>query len=111
MNPTLQHPSASQFPSDMIDAALQLVMPDNMLQFGDAFWRQPRGTAVGASTAVNHVNLCVGLLAVAQLLPRFRKQLMFHRRFIDDGIGAWLCEDPLIWAAFLERLSQTHGAC
>jgi hypothetical protein len=93
------------FPSDMINAALQLVMSDNILQFGDTFWRQLRGTAMGTSTAVNYANLYVGLLEVTRLLPMFKKQLLFYRRFIDDGIGVWLGDDPLIWASFLKCLN------
>ena len=93
-------------PSDLINAALHLVMSDNILQFGDTFWRQLRGTAMGTSTAVNYANLYVGLLEVTRLLPKFKKQLLFYRRFIDDGIGVWLGnEDPLIWDSFLKCLN------
>jgi hypothetical protein len=52
----------SNFPSDMLNAALSLVMSNNILQFGDTYWRQLRGTAMGTSTAVNYANLYVGLL-------------------------------------------------
>jgi hypothetical protein len=93
------------FPGDMLNAALELVMSDNILQFGDTFWRQLRGTAMGTSTAVNYANLYVGLLEVTQLLRKFKRQLLFYRRFIDDGIGVWLCDDPLIWASFLKCLN------
>ena len=93
------------FPSAMLNAALELVMSDNILQFGDTFWRQLCGTAMGTSTAVNYANLYVGLLEVTRLLRKFKNQLLFYRRFIDDGVGIWLCDDPLIWASFLECLN------
>jgi hypothetical protein len=93
------------YPSEMINAALKLVMSDNILQFGDTFWRQLRGTAMGTSTAVNYANLYVGLLEVTCLLRQFKKQLLFYRRFIDDGIGVWLGDDPKIWASFLKCLN------
>jgi hypothetical protein len=93
------------FPSDMLNAALELVMSNNILQFGNTFWRQLRGTAMGTSTAVNYANLYVGLLEVTQLLRKFKKELLFYRRFIDDGIGVWLSDDPLAWASFLKCLN------
>ena len=61
---------------------------------------------MGTSTAVNYASLYVGLLEVTRRLPKFKKQLLFYRRFIDDGIGVWLGnEDPLIWASFLKCLN------
>jgi hypothetical protein len=96
----------ADFPSDMVNASLKLIMTDNILQFGDTFWRQLRGTAMGTSTAVNYANLYVGLLEVTTLLKKFRKELLFYRRFIDDGIGVWLSEDPLAWSSFLDCLNS-----
>jgi hypothetical protein len=90
----------------MVNASLKLIMTDNILQFGDTFWRQLRGTAMGTSTAVNYANLYVGLLEVTTLLKKFRKELLFYRRFIDDGIGVWLSEDPLAWSSFLDCLNS-----
>jgi hypothetical protein len=96
----------ADFPSDMVNAALKLIMTDNILQFGDTFWRQLRGTAMGTSTAVNYANLYVGLLEVTILLKKFSKELLFYRRFIDDGIGVWLSEDPSAWSSFLDCLNS-----
>ncbi len=95
----------TNFPSEMLNASLSLVMSDNIFQFGDTFWRQLRGTAMGTSTAVNYANLYVGLLEVTRLLRKFKEQLLFYRRFIDDGIGVWLCDDPLVWESFLNCLN------
>jgi hypothetical protein len=81
-------------------------MTDNILQFGDAFWCQLRGTAMGTSTAVNHANLYVGSLEVTILLKKFSKELLFHRRFIDDGVGVWLSKDPSAWSSFLKCLNS-----
>jgi hypothetical protein len=84
---------------------LQLAMWDNILKFGDAFWRQLQDTAVGTSCAVHCANLHVGILEATQLLKKFKEQLLFHRLFIDHGIGVWLCNDTLVWASFLECLN------
>jgi hypothetical protein len=61
---------------------------------------------MGTSTAVNYANLYVGLLEVTKLLRKFKDQLLFYRRFIDDGVGIWLCDDPLIWDSFLKCLNS-----
>ena len=56
-----------KFPSDMLNAELELVMSKNIPQFGNTLWRQLRGTAMGRSTAVNYPNLYVGLLEITRL--------------------------------------------
>jgi hypothetical protein len=95
----------ADFPSDMVNAAFKLIMTDNILQFGDTLWHQLKGTAMGASTAVNCANLYVGLLEVTTLLKKFSKELLFYQRLIDDGVGVWLSEDPSAWSSFLECLN------
>jgi hypothetical protein len=69
----------SDFPSDMVNASLKLIMTDNILQFGDTFCLQLRGSPMGASAAVNHANLRVGLLEVTTLLKKFSKELLLCR--------------------------------
>jgi hypothetical protein len=77
-------------PSDILIAALNEIMSNNIIQFGDTYWRQLRGCAMGTSAAVNYAYLYVGLLEVRRLLPRYKESLLFFRRFIDDGIGVWI---------------------
>jgi hypothetical protein len=83
-------------------------MRSNIFQFGDTYWKQTRGCAMGTSAAVNYAYLYVGLLEVQRLLPRFETCLPFFKRFIDDGIGVWLPQpnDRLAWEAFLRCLNQ-----
>jgi hypothetical protein len=77
-------------------------MKNNIFQFGDTYWQQKRGCTMGTSLAVNYACLYVGLLEVKCLLPRYTNQLLFFKRFIDDGIGVWLDtpDDPLAWKRF-----------
>jgi hypothetical protein len=95
-------------PVDYLLASLEEIMTNNIFQFGDTFWRQKRGCAMGTSSAVNYACLYVGLLEVRRLLPRYATQLKFFRRFIDDGIGVWQDTpgDPFAWRSFLRCLNQ-----
>jgi hypothetical protein len=45
---------------------------------------------MGTSTAVNYEYLYVGLLEVQRLLPNYKENLLFLKRFIDNSIGVWI---------------------
>jgi hypothetical protein len=95
-------------PVDFVIEALAEIMRSHIFQFGDTYWKQTRGCAMGTSAAVNYAYLYVGLLEVQRLLPRFKTCLLFFKRFIDDGIGVWLppSNNQLTWEAFLGCLNQ-----
>jgi hypothetical protein len=95
-------------PVDFVIEALAEIMRSHIFQFGDTYWKQTRGCAMGTSAAVNYAYLYVGLLEVQRLLPRLKTRLLFFKRFIDDGIGVWLppSNNQLTWEAFLGCLNQ-----
>ena len=95
-------------PVDFIIAALSEIMKNNIFQFGNTFWRQKDGTAMGTSAAVNYAYLYVGLLEILRLLEKYEASLAFFKRFIDDGIGVWIpnSDDPLAWPNFFEALNS-----
>jgi hypothetical protein len=95
-------------PVDFVIEALAKIMRSTIFQFGDIYWKQTHGCAMGTSTAVNYAYLYFGLLEVQRLLPRYKECLPFFKRFIDDGIGVWLPQpnDRLAWNAFLRCLNQ-----
>eukprot|EP00804_Cyclotella_cryptica_P018407 CCRYP_004259-RB/>CCRYP_004259-RB protein AED:0.33 eAED:0.50 QI:0/-1/0/1/-1/0/1/0/99 len=48
------------------------------------------------------------------ILPRWTSQVLFYRRFIDDIIGIWVCDEDTernnaLWARFTYDLQQWHG--
>ena len=49
-------------PIDFITQCINCIMSNNIIQFGDTFWRQKNGTAMGTSCAVNYSFLYIGLL-------------------------------------------------
>jgi hypothetical protein len=95
-------------PVKFVLGALEEIMSNNIFQFGDTFWKQKRGCAMGTSAAVNYAYLYVGLLEVQRLLPNYKENLLFLKRFIDDGIGVWIDQphDPLAWKSFLRALNN-----
>ena len=65
-------------PTDFLIAALELVMKNNIFQFGDTYWLQLIGCAMGTSAAVNYSYTYIGLLEMLNLLPNFKKYLLFY---------------------------------
>jgi hypothetical protein len=64
---------------------------------------------MGTSAAVNYAYLYyVRLLEIKRLLPNYRNNLLFFKRFIDDGIGVWIDtpNKPLAWTSFLRALNN-----
>jgi hypothetical protein len=79
----------TNFPRHMLLESLTEIMKNNIFQFGDTFWRQRSGTAMGTSTAVNYAVLYVSLLEITKLLPKYPHNLRYLKRFIDDIVGVW----------------------
>ena len=83
-----------QIPVDFVVTCLKVIMKRNIFQFGDTFWKQKNGAAMGTSCAVNYAFLYIGLLEMLELLKDFELWMPFYRRFIDDGVGIWLTALP-----------------
>lgn len=106
------HAHSDSLPSNMpipfLVEALREVMSNNIIQFGDTFWRQKSGCAMGTSTAVNYSYLYVGSLETFKLLATYQKNFLYYKRFIDDVIGVWLPDPdaPDSWNRFLEDIND-----
>jgi hypothetical protein len=99
------------FRDEIIDAILDgfnLVMRNNIFEFGDIYSQQLIGTAMGTSCAIVFANLYEGWHERVTILPRYKgllplqpnqpslelalpaKPLAEHKRFIDDVFGVWI---------------------
>ena len=105
-----------RFPSIPIDAlisALRLIMDHNIFQFGDTFWKQLSGTAMGAPPAPPYATASFGIHEET-LLTEFSDNLLYYRRYIDDVFGIWHNHpDSTInaarWTCFVARLNDWPG--
>ena len=81
-------------------SAMEIVMRNNRMRFGDLIFHQIRGVAMGMSPAPTIANLYVAIYEATHILPLLTSFLFFLKRFIDDGLGIWLHDpDPDVDAA------------
>jgi hypothetical protein len=96
-------------PVEALCSALRIVMRCNIFSFGDTFWRQISGTAMGCPPAPHWANTFFGLFE-AIFLPIFQDNLSLYKRFIDDVNGIWTTHNPAtndeIWEQFKSALKN-----
>ena len=87
---------------DAIIEGLGLVMNYNIFQFGDCYFKQKAGTAMGTPVACAYATLYYAYHERNTLLPRFGDNLRYLKRYIDDSIGIFLPnpENPDLWDEF-----------
>jgi hypothetical protein len=73
-----------------VKSAMEVVMKNNRMQFGDLIYHQISGVAMGMSPAPTIANLYVAIYELEFIIPLLEKYLMFYKRFIDDGFAVWL---------------------
>ena len=93
--------------------ALHLVFENNIFAFGDTYWRQTSGTAMGTPPAPAWATIFYALHE-SNMVPRWSANIMFYKRFIDDVIGIWLTDpdpetDRALWKSFCEDMDAWHG--
>ncbi len=77
-----------KIPLDLFMLGLRTVMIYNVFRFGDTFWIQLKGTAMGASPAPMYATLYFAILE-QQVVPKF-PECQLYTRYIDDGFGIWI---------------------
>jgi hypothetical protein len=96
---TTEHESSHLIPAKAILDALELVMRNNIMKFGDTHFLQLIGTAMGTPVAVMFANLFFGFHE-KKLIPKYQgnlKCLQKHFRFIDDVFRIWLGSTDEEW--------------
>jgi hypothetical protein len=89
-----------------------MITTKNIFQFGDTYWQQRNGTAMGAPPAPRYATLSSGTHKEI-LLDEFPNQLAYYQCYIDDLFGIWCChpdpvQDALLWNQFCARLDSWH---
>lgn len=80
------------YPLAAVKEAMKLVMENNYFEWGDLYFHQLTGTAMGTSAAVMWATIYFAIRE-EYLLHKYGNDLLLYKRFIDDGIGAWIGPD------------------
>jgi hypothetical protein len=93
------------FPKEFFLTTLETVMNNNIFSFGNTFWQQLQGTAMGTPAAPLYSILTYGYHENTQILPTFKENLLYYKRYIDDVIGIWVDSPHNSWDSFKARLN------
>jgi hypothetical protein len=68
---------------------LEILMRNNNFQFGDTFWHQMEGTAMGTPPALPYATLYFRIHEL-EINTKFKPSLLDYCCYIDDVLGAWI---------------------
>ena len=88
------------FPLDAVLSAMVTITINNIFGFGDLYFLQLLGTAMGTSAAVIWATLYYTYHEVHTHLPKHRTNLLYYKRFIDDVFCIWTDNLTTDWTAF-----------
>jgi len=97
------------FPTELFLQILKIVMDSNIFTFAGTYWLQLSGTAMGTPAACAYATISYGHHENTKILPTFKSQLLYYRRYIDDIFGVWLppLRDPAAtWNSFKQELNN-----
>ena len=80
----------SGFPLAAVKEAMALVMQNNIFEYGDLYFLQLLGTAMGTSAACMWATIYFSVHENSTLLPKYSNNLLLYCRFIDDIFGICL---------------------
>ena len=89
-NDTIFNNKNIPFPLTAVIEALDLIMNNETFDFGDTSWKQLTGVAMGTPAACQLATLYYGIHENETLLPKYNKNLLLFKRFIDDIFGIWI---------------------
>lgn len=103
-------PALVQVNVDALVDALKIIMIHNVFRFGDTYWVQKTGTAMGTPAACMWATLYFAIHEAA-IIPQFADALILYRRFIDDGFGIWKSlPDPIADAALWTNFQRAFSS-
>jgi hypothetical protein len=94
------------FPKEFFLSTLKLMMDNNIFCFSDTFWIQRQGTTMGTPAAPLYSIITFGHHENQQILTKYKSNLIFYKRFIDDIFGVWLPTNNSDWSSFKTLLDQ-----
>ena len=94
------------FPLEPVKVAMKMIMRNNVFEWGDLFFLQLLGTAMGTSSAVMWATLYYAYHEVHCLIPNHGHNLLYFKRFIDDIFGVWTGNVTSDWDRFCEDVND-----
>ena len=67
--------------------ALETIMENNIFMFGDTYWIQTAGTAMGTPPAPPYATLYFAIHEIKTI--KKYPEIGYYSRYIDDGLGTW----------------------
>ena len=95
----------ANFPLEAVIDAMTTIMKNNLFEFGDMYFLQLLGTAMGTSAAVMWATLYYAYHEVHTLIPKHGDNLLYFRRFIDDIFGIWIGNSTNNWSDFCDNVN------
>ncbi len=86
------HELPPNMPTNLIIAALDIVMKNNIFTFGDTTWLQLKGTAMGTPCACMIASIYFAYHERKNILRKYSPNILFYKRFIDDVFCLWIDE-------------------
>ena len=71
-----------------------LVMRNNLFEWGDLYFLQLTGTAMGTSAACMWATIYFAVQEIITLIPMCNQSLIIFKCLIDDVFGIWICDEP-----------------
>ena len=92
---------------DALLAALDIVMNNNFFRFGDTYWLQNNGAAMGAPPCPAWATMYFAP-AEDDSCDVFSDHILFYKRYIDDIFGIWLRQpgDEATWTEFKTHIND-----
>jgi hypothetical protein len=90
----------TNFPRGFFLTTLEIVMKNNIFSFGDTFWLQLQGTAMGTPAAPLYSIITYGVHENTHILTTLNESLVYYKRYIDDIIGIWIDSPHNSWENF-----------
>jgi hypothetical protein len=87
---TNENDLTANFPVQLFLSILETVMRNNIFSFGETYWIQEAGTAMGTPVACTSATITFGNYENTIILPEFQENLLYYHRYIDDVFGIWI---------------------
>ena len=103
---TYENRISPTFPREFFLTVLELVMNNNLFTFGDSYWIQLQGTAMGTPAAPLYSIITYGFHENTRILNQYSSNLLYYKRYIDDIFGIWVDTPVNTWDNFKSDLDS-----